>query len=115
MAAVLVDPDMQEMEAVLAQCGVTVAATHTAIIMNEGITSWADFGELEGDIDVTEMAKHLAVHTQGEGHVNLGTIVIKCLQSLVFWVRDHQKHGLAVSAADFTPEVMADAAQMKVV
>jgi hypothetical protein len=39
---------------------------------------------------------------------------VKCLQTLVWWVRDHQKHGLPLEAADFDIETMNKAVQMKV-
>jgi hypothetical protein len=61
-AAATVEAVMQEMEEVLKQCGIIVAATCATIIANEGFTSLADFGDLEGDTDVIEMAKQLMVH-----------------------------------------------------
>ena len=56
-----------EMHAVLLTCGVTVEAIRVTIIAGEGFTSVADFGFLEGDSDVTEMAKCLAARTVAEG------------------------------------------------
>jgi hypothetical protein len=55
----------------------------------------------------------MATRTQAEGRVLLGTVVIKRLQTLVWWVRDHQKRGLALVAADFNDEAMAQASEMK--
>jgi hypothetical protein len=48
-----------------------------------------------------EMAKRMAAHTQADGRVLIGTVVIKHLQTLIWWVRDHQKQGLALEAANF--------------
>ena len=75
----------------------------------------ANFGELEGDTDVTEMAKQLAAHMAADECVNLGMIIIKQLQSLVFWVKDHQKCGLTLDATEFTAVAMSEAGHMKVV
>jgi hypothetical protein len=43
---------------------------------------------LDGDSDVTEMAKRMAARNAADGHVTLGTTVIKRLQELVWWVKD---------------------------
>ena len=104
-----------EMHAVLLTCGVTVEAIRATIIAGEGFTSVADFGFLEGDSDVTEMAKRLAARTIAEGRVNLGTVTIKRIQALVYWVKDRMKRGLDITAADFTAESMAEAGRMKIV
>jgi hypothetical protein len=37
------------------------------------------------------MAKWMTSWTQAKGIVLLGTVIIKCLQMLVWWVQDHQK------------------------
>jgi 3-methyladenine DNA glycosylase Tag len=57
----------------------------------EGFNQLEDLRVLEIDTDVTEMAKRMAAHMQAEGRVLLGTVIIKHLQMLVWWVRDHQK------------------------
>ena len=72
-----------------------------------------DLGVLENDTDVSDMAKRMASFMLAKGRVLLGTVVVKRLQTLVWWVRDHQKCGLDINAADFTTEVMNEAAQMK--
>ena len=72
-----------------------------------------DLGVLENDMDVSDMAKRMASRMKAKGTVLLGTVVVKCLQTLVWWIRDHQKHGLDVNAADLTAQVMNEAAQMK--
>jgi hypothetical protein len=96
----MADP-IAELHAVLETCGVVNEGTRTNIIVREGFTQLADLGVLETDTDVTEMAKRMATRTQNEGRVLLGTVIIKRLQTLVWWVRDQQKRGLALSAANF--------------
>ena len=86
---------------------------HTNIINHEGFMQLADLGVLETDTDVTKMVKRMTSRTQAEGRVLLGTVVIKHLQTLVWWVRDHQKRGLPLEAADFDMEAMNKAAEMK--
>jgi hypothetical protein len=39
---------------------------------------------------------------------------VKHLQTLVWWVRDHEKHGLPLVAADFDIETMNEVVQIKV-
>ena len=58
----------------------------------------ANLGVMETDKD-----------TVAEGRVLLGTVAIKHLQALVWWVRDNQKRGVALVAANFTPAVMQQA------
>jgi hypothetical protein len=40
-------------------------------------------------------------------------VMVKRLQMLVWWVHDHQKHGLPINAADFNIQVMNQVAEMK--
>jgi hypothetical protein len=108
----MADP-IAELNAVLETCGIDNAVTRTNIINREGFMSLEDLGVLEADDDVTEMAKRMATRTQAEGRVLLGTVVIKRLQTLVWWVRDQQKHGLALVAANFDAAAMNQAAEMK--
>ena len=108
----MADP-IEELNMVFQTCGIADPATHNNIINREGFTSLEDLGVLEMDTDVSDMAKRLASRTQAEGRVYLGTVIVKRLQMLVWWVRDHQKHGLPVNAADFNVQVMNQAAEMK--
>jgi hypothetical protein len=108
----MADP-IAELNAVLETCGVANEGTRANIIAREGFTQLADLGVLETDSDVTEMAKRMATRTQAEGRVLLGTVVIKRLQTLVWWIRDQQKRGLALSAANFDVDAMNQAAEMK--
>jgi hypothetical protein len=79
----------------------------------EGFTQLDGLGVLETDTDVTEMAKRMTSCTQAERRVLLGTVVIKRLQTLVWWICDHQKRRLPLNANKFTVTTMASAAEMK--
>jgi len=102
-----------DLHAVLTVCGIAAQATRTMIINNEGFGSLADLGEMEGDRDVSEMAKRMASRSAAQGRVHLGTTHIKRIQALVWWVHDHQKRGLALVAADFTVAAMEAAKASK--
>jgi hypothetical protein len=80
---------------------------------HEGFNQLDDLGVLETNMDVTEMAKRMASHTQAKWRVLLGTVIINRLQTLVWWIRDHQKRGLPLNANKFTVASMASAAEMK--
>jgi hypothetical protein len=108
----MADP-IEELNAVFVMCGITDAGMRANIIAREGFTRLEDLGVLETDTDVTEMAKRMASRTQAEGRVLLGTVVIKRLQTLVWWVRDHQKRNLPLVAAEFNAETMNQASEMK--
>jgi hypothetical protein len=105
---------IEELHPVLTMmCGINNAVVHVNIIDQEGFTQLEDLGVLETDTNIIEMAKHMAARTQAKGRVLLGTVVIKCLQMLVWWVRDHQRHGPALEAANFNVAVMSKVAEMK--
>ena len=108
----MADP-IAQLHLVLEVCGIVDAATKTNIINQEGFVTVEDLGICENDMDVSDMAKRMALRMQAKGRVLLGTVVVKCLQTLVWWVRDHQKCELDVDAADWTAQVMNEAAQMK--
>ena len=110
----MADP-IQELNGVLMTCAVMMVATCTAIINNEGFTSIVDIGQLEGDNNVIEMAKWMAMHTEANGCVNLGTIMIKHLQVLVFWIKNHQMHSLDIMAANWNQAAMDTAMETKCV
>jgi hypothetical protein len=66
-----------ELHTVFVMCGTVNVVTHTNIINQEGFTKLEDLGVLEMDMDITEMDKRMASHTQAEGRVLLGTAIIK--------------------------------------
>ena len=84
----------------------TAVATRSCIIGNEGFTSVEDLVVLEMNTDVSDMAKCMASCTVADGHVNLGTVQIKRIQALSWWVRDCRKHRQSIVAVDFNAAVM---------
>jgi hypothetical protein len=50
----------EEVHAVLERCSMVAEAMHNNIITCEGFTQLADFGVLENDMDISEMAKRMA-------------------------------------------------------
>ena len=94
---VVAHPDIHT---VLAVCGFENVMDCTSIINNEGFQSIADFGVLE-DKDVFEMVKCLGNCMVAAGRVNFGTIQVKKLQALFYWVRDQQKHGQGITQDDW--------------
>jgi hypothetical protein len=95
-----------DIHAVLSICGIATEAHHTSIIINEGFTSLADFGLLS-EKDVYEMVKQMGSRTAAAGRVYVGTLQVKKLQALCYWVRDQQKHGQALDHEDWDNEMMA--------
>jgi hypothetical protein len=94
--------------AVLAVCGISTNASRQVFIDVEGLDSINAFATLNGDGDVTEVAKRMAARTANVGRAILGTIQIKKIQALVYWVKDHHKRNLDVDPHAWTEmEVMA--------
>ena len=80
----MADP-IAQLHMVFEMCGVADAVT-TNIINQEGFTRIEDVGILENDTDVSDMAKRMASRMLAEGRVLLGTVIVKRLQTLVWWV-----------------------------
>lgn len=108
-----VDP-LDELRTVLEQCGITTAAARDNLITNEGFTSIESMSCMTNDNDVNEMAKRSMARTAAEGRVNVGTVAIKRIQGLVFWIKDRRLRGLPITAAAFTQEEMESAMMNKV-
>jgi hypothetical protein len=104
---------MDNLNAILMVCGVADPVQRTNIIVNESFTSLEDFCMFENDKDVNRMASRLASRTIQEGRVHLGTIVIKKLQALVFWCKDHQMRGANLVAAEFTQAALMEVMENK--
>ena len=79
----------------------------------EGLDSLSAFTQLNGDSDVSEMLKCMATRPIAAGRVILGTIQIKRLQALVFWVKDHDKRGLIADPELWDNEAMTEAMECK--
>ena len=76
-------PNVEQLDAVFQMIGILDAHTHTTIIEQEGFLSLEDLATLVTNKDVNEMAKHMATRTQAGGRVDLRTIVIQNLKTLV--------------------------------
>ena len=99
---------------VLNICGITTAANGATFINIEGLDNIEAFAAMNGDSDVTEMAKRMASRPNAAaGRVILGTMQIKRLQALVYWVKDHDKRGLQAQPGMWTREVMVAAMARK--
>ena len=99
---------------ILTICGITTAANRETFINIEGLDSVEAFASMNGDSDVTEMAKRMASRPNAAaGRVILGTMQIKRLQALVYWVKDHDKRGLQAVPEMWTREVMMAAMARK--
>ena len=107
--------NINDVDLVLAICGMDDPVTRGNIIAREGFQTLEDLGIMEDDKDVIEMAKRIASRRQNQGHINLSTVTIKPLQALVWWIRDHQKLSLPLDAAAFTPVVVATTVERKII
>ncbi len=102
-----------DLHAVLTVCGVTDVNMRNNIINAEGLNVITDLSILEEDDDVTSMAKRLSDRTVAEGRVRLGTVQIKKIQALIWWIKDRQKFGQPVNAADFDDATLQQAINSK--
>lgn len=70
------------------------------MIDNEGFKSLNDFGVMDGETDVLEMAKHLAGRSVAT-RVNLRMAQIKGIQALAWWIHDLQTHNQSLIVVEF--------------
>jgi hypothetical protein len=95
---------------VLTTCGITTAAHRDVFINVEGLNSIGAFTTMNGDTDVTEMAKRMASRPNAAaGRVIIGTMQIKRVQALVFWVKDFDRRGMEAAPELWTDDVMSAA------
>jgi hypothetical protein len=95
-------------------CGVTNAAHHTTLIEIKGLDSIAAFTSMGSDGDITKMAKRMALRPSvAAGRVILGTMQIKKLQALVYWVKDYDRRGMQAAPKLWTVDVMNKAMERK--
>jgi hypothetical protein len=78
----------------LRTCGVALLAARMTFVNVKGLDSLSAFTQWNRDSDIIEMAKRMAAWLSDAGRVILGTIQIKRLQALIYWVKDHDKCGL---------------------
>ena len=99
---------------VLQICGIANNANRLTFINIEGLDTIEAFGSMSGDTDVTEMAKRMAARSSAAtGRVILGTMQIKRLQALVYWVKDNTNRGIEIDPDMWTAEEMARAMDRK--
>jgi hypothetical protein len=99
---------------VLVACGITKAAHRATLIEFEGLDSIAAFTSMGGDGDITEMAKRMASRPSvAAGRVILGTMQIKKLQALVYWVKDYDRRGMQAAPELWTVVEMNKAMERK--
>jgi hypothetical protein len=92
---------------VLNTCDITNAVHRDVFINIEGLNSIGAFATMNGDAGVSEMAKRMATRPNvAAGRVILGTLQIKKLQALVFWVKDFDKRGMEAAPELWNDEVM---------
>jgi len=106
--------DFEAVNHVLDVCGVSDKnEVRVAFTQVEGLSTLVSFGLLEGDKDVKDMCARMAGRTQKNGQVIIGTIQMKCLQALVYWVRDLVKHNQVIDHNYWTKETMNIAMEEK--
>ena len=94
---------------VLRTCGITNAAMRATFIDIEGLDTLTAFAQLNGDADISEMAKRMSSRSIAPGRVILGTMHIKRLQALVYWVKDdHDRRGLIADPDSWDEDTMAE-------
>ena len=99
---------------VFVTCGVTNAAHRATLIEIEGLDSIAAFTSMSGNVDITEMVKRMASQPSvASGRVILGTMQIKKLQALVYWVKDYDRRGMQASPELWTVDEMSKAMERK--
>jgi hypothetical protein len=95
-------------------CGIATAANRATLINIEGLDSVEAFASMNGDSDVTEMAKRMATRPNvAVGRLILGTMQTMRLHALVYWVKDHNKCGIQSVPEMWTQEVMLAAMARK--
>ena len=97
----------------LAVCGVNDPDNRNLICTGKGLTQIADFGVFDRNHDVVDMAKRLSSLTINDGSVNLGTVHIKKIQALVWWINDRHKFGQDLDPAKFDQATMLASMQSK--
>src|SRR5688500_14077127 len=95
-----------ELNRVLTLCGITTAANRTSVI-NEGFTSILDFGELTPK-EIENMAQSMATKPNANDRVAIGTMVVKRLKALSFYVKDMERRGLDIDDGDFTANELTE-------
>ena len=91
--AAIAAANIARIHTVLAVCGVIDPDNRNLIRTDKGLTSIADFGVFDRDHNAIDMEKRISSRTINDGRVNIGTLHIKKIQALVWWINDRQKFG----------------------
>ena len=108
----IVAANISVIHTVLAVYGVVDPDNRNLIRTGKGLTSISDFGVFDSNRNVVDMAKRLSSRTMNDGRVNLGTVQIKKIQALVWWINDRQKSGQDLDPAKFDRANMLAAMQL---
>ena len=83
-------PTTNRVHDVLTVCGVTNVVSRNVVFINiEGLDTIDKFARLNGDNDVSEMAKRMMACPSAATHkVLFGTIAVKNLQALLYWCKE---------------------------
>ena len=81
-------------------CGISERFSCTRLTDNEEFNSHKEFGVVDGDMNVLEMVNLLASRAVTTS-VKLGTVQIKGLQALVWWIHYRHTHNHPLIAAKF--------------
>ena len=112
MAAVI-PPGNMEVGAALTVCNMGVDLI-VALIQNEGFAAMTDFLALESDEDVNQLARRMASRPAAMQQF-VGTVQLKNLQALAWWVRDRTKLNLPVNGNLFNVAALEFAREHKCV
>ena len=85
----------------------------TTLIEIEGLSELKEFANLNGDGDISDMAKRMAARPSAAGRAILRTMHIKKLQALVYWVKDHDRRGLEADPSSWDEDTMAESMERK--
>jgi hypothetical protein len=97
----------------LVLCGITSEVSRQMFTHVEDLNTINVFATLNGDFDVSAMAKRMASCMAAAGCVILGTMQITKIQASVFWVKDHHKRNLEVDPEMWTAEEVGATIQRK--
>ena len=111
--AAIVSANIAGIHTVLDVCGVVDPDNHNLICTGEGLTSIADFGFFDSDRNVVDVVKRLSSRTMNNVRITIGTVHIKKIQGLVWWINDRQKFGQDLDPTKFDQATMLAAMQLK--
>ena len=92
--------ELHEIHDVLKVFGISKRVAHTRLIDNKRFNSLKDFGVMDGETGVMDMVKLLDSMAVANC-ANLGTVQIKGLQYLVWWIHNCQTHNQMLITDEF--------------